>query len=166
LPPAATRRPLSHVGHVALLAMAMQREVERARFSDDLPVQMRIGVHTGRVVGGIIGKSRPRYLIWGSDTVLANRMESTGLVGEVQVSEAAARRLVDEGFLLEPFQRVPASSEVHGYAEPAPHAFVNTYLLRSFVTERGDVVSFVPPTRTAGAAAVSGSPERGHAVHH
>jgi class 3 adenylate cyclase len=39
---------------------------------------MRIGVHTGKIIGGVIGTDIVRYDIYGKDVVIANKMESTG----------------------------------------------------------------------------------------
>jgi class 3 adenylate cyclase len=100
---------MSSTGATAAFAFEMLREVERVREQTGVDVHIRIGLHVGRVVGGVIGKSRPRYLIWGEETLVGNLMESTGVVDGVQCSEAAARRLQREGFELEPLQVVDAS---------------------------------------------------------
>ena len=105
-PESIARQPLSHCGAVALFAMDMLREIACVRAETAVAVELRIGIHTGKVVGGIIGKSRPRYFIWGQDTIVANRMESTGIPGQIQVSEVSARRLHVEGFVLEKYQQI------------------------------------------------------------
>lgn len=48
---------------------------------------MRIGIHTGRIVGGIIGTKVVRYDIFGQDVLIANKMESNGKQGCVCISE-------------------------------------------------------------------------------
>jgi class 3 adenylate cyclase len=48
---------------------------------------MRIGVHTGKVVAGIIGSKVVRYDIFGEGVLIANKMESNGIGGKVCVSE-------------------------------------------------------------------------------
>ena len=100
---------MSSTSATAAFAFEMLREVERVREQTGVDVHIRIGLHVGRVVGGVIGKSRPRYLIWGEETLVGNLLESTGVVDGVQCSEAAARRLQREGFELEPLQVVDAS---------------------------------------------------------
>lgn len=50
-------------------------------------LNMRIGIHTGQVTGGIIGTDIVRYDIYGKDVSIANKMESSGVEGRVQVSE-------------------------------------------------------------------------------
>ena len=48
---------------------------------------MRIGIHTGKIVGGIIGTKVVRYDIFGQDVLIANKMESNGRAGAVCISE-------------------------------------------------------------------------------
>ncbi|MCB9192052.1 MAG: tetratricopeptide repeat protein [Flavobacteriales bacterium] len=56
---------------------------------------MRIGIHTGPVVAGIVGKKKFQYDIWGDTVNTANRMESAGEVGKVNVSEATYQIVKD-----------------------------------------------------------------------
>jgi class 3 adenylate cyclase len=44
---------------------------------------MRIGVHTGNIFGGVLGTDIVRYDIYGSDVMIANKMESNGKKGQV-----------------------------------------------------------------------------------
>jgi class 3 adenylate cyclase len=60
-------------------------------------LQLRIGVHSGPVIGGVIGDRKFAFDIWGETVNLASRLESQGIAGRVQVS-AATWRLVDEAF--------------------------------------------------------------------
>jgi len=48
---------------------------------------MRIGIHTGKVVAGIIGSKVVRYDIFGNGVLIANKMESNGIPGKVCISE-------------------------------------------------------------------------------
>jgi class 3 adenylate cyclase len=57
---------------------------------------MRIGVHTGRVVAGIIGSKVVRYDIFGEGVLIANKMESNGIPGKVCVSEDTKRYLMQQ----------------------------------------------------------------------
>lgn len=59
-------------------------------------LNMRIGIHTGKIVAGIIGTKIVRYDIFGGDVLIANKMESNGLAGKVVVSESTKRLLLPE----------------------------------------------------------------------
>lgn len=62
---------------------------ERTRTSNPAlkNLDMRIGIHTGKIVGGIIGTKVVRYDIFGQDVLIANKMESNGRAGAVCISE-------------------------------------------------------------------------------
>jgi class 3 adenylate cyclase len=54
----------------------------------DLPFwELRLGIHSGSVVGGVIGKTKFAFDIWGDTVNLASRMESSGDVSRVNISE-------------------------------------------------------------------------------
>jgi len=56
-------------------------------------LDMRIGIHTGRVVGGIIGSKVVRYDIFGDGVLIANKMETHGIPGKVCISEETRKIL-------------------------------------------------------------------------
>ena len=56
-------------------------------------LDMRIGIHTGTVIAGIIGSSVVRYDIFGSDVLIANKMESAGEKGRINISEDTKKLL-------------------------------------------------------------------------
>ncbi|KAJ0399918.1 hypothetical protein P43SY_008124 [Pythium insidiosum] len=83
----------NHAAAVAAFAIEMLHEIERFCAEARVALQMRIGLHTGKVVGGVVGIKKPRYLIWGHHTVVANLMESRGTPGRVQLSEDTYQHL-------------------------------------------------------------------------
>jgi class 3 adenylate cyclase len=89
-----TPRP-DHVEAIADMALAMQAELSRHSVDGFGPLQMRYGIHTGSVVAGVIGKRKFSYDLWGDTVNTAARMESHGVPGEIQVTEAVYRRLKD-----------------------------------------------------------------------
>mmetsp|Transcript_97973 Transcript_97973/g.187960 ORF Transcript_97973/g.187960 Transcript_97973/m.187960 type:complete len:242 (+) Transcript_97973:102-827(+) len=67
-------------------------EVQRVRVDFDA-LNMRIGLHFGRFVGGVIGTKRVRFDIWGEDVIIGNSIESEGIKGRICVSEQAKKVL-------------------------------------------------------------------------
>jgi adenylate cyclase len=61
-----------------------------------VPLQIRIGIHTGTVVAGIVGKKKFSYDLWGEVVNEASRYQSTGTPNRVHVSEAVHMRLADD----------------------------------------------------------------------
>ena len=57
-------------------------------------LDMRIGIHTGKVVAGIIGSKVVRYDIYGEGVLIANKMESNGVPGKVCVSDETRKILM------------------------------------------------------------------------
>ncbi|XP_039278917.1 LOW QUALITY PROTEIN: adenylate cyclase type 9 [Nilaparvata lugens] len=75
-------------------------EFERERGEEGAGVNMRVGVHTGTVLCGIVGSRRVKFDVWSNDVRLANKMESTGQPGRVHLSQAT-RAFLGDRYLLE-----------------------------------------------------------------
>ena len=75
------------------------------RAPDGSPVQLRIGIHAGPLVAGVIGDSRFHYDLWGDTVNIASRMEAMSEPGRIQVTEEIYRRLRDR-FEFEPRGKV------------------------------------------------------------
>lgn len=82
-----------HAEAVADLALALHAEMARHRTPAGEPLQLRIGIHTGRVVAGIIGKRKFAYDLWGDTVNIASRMQTHGLGGATHVTAALRERL-------------------------------------------------------------------------
>lgn len=83
-----------HVIRIAEAALDMQRAVRTMVFPGaDSVVKLRIGIHSGPVVAGVIGKSRLAFDVWGDTVNLAARLEQTAQHGSIHVSEAITSRL-------------------------------------------------------------------------
>jgi class 3 adenylate cyclase len=84
---------LQAMAGMALEALALAGQFTR---SDGRPFQLRIGLHTGPVMAGVIGSKKFIYDLWGDTVNTASRMESHGLPGAIQVTQAVYDQLKDE----------------------------------------------------------------------
>jgi len=90
-----TPRP-DHAEAIAEMALAMQRSISKFKRGDDTSFRLRIGINTGPVVAGVIGIRKFIYDLWGDAVNVASRMESHGLAGGIQVTEATYELLKDK----------------------------------------------------------------------
>jgi adenylate cyclase len=93
---AAAGVPLPREDHAEVMAdfaLAMLAALDRVNATAEVPFQMRIGIHTGPVVAGVIGSHRFLYDIWGNTVNLASRLESHGLPGRIHVSPQTTQLL-------------------------------------------------------------------------
>jgi class 3 adenylate cyclase len=82
-----------HAEASAELALDLQEEIERLNREYSTSVRLRIGICTGPVVAGVIGRLRFAYDLWGETVNLACRMEATGEAGKIQIAESTYERL-------------------------------------------------------------------------
>jgi len=90
-----TPRP-DHARALVLMALDM---VEAMRSSDDVShfgLELRIGINSGPVVAGVIGRKRFLYDLWGDAVNTASRMESQGVPGRIQITQATYELIKDE----------------------------------------------------------------------
>jgi adenylate cyclase len=89
-----------HATRAAHLSLDMVAALDRFNERSEHALQVRVGVASGAVVAGVIGKRHYLYDVWGDAVTIASRMESHGVAGRVQVSDST-RQLLGTGFLLE-----------------------------------------------------------------
>jgi class 3 adenylate cyclase len=82
-----------HAEAIAEMALAMGPEIARCSEAIGVPLQVRIGIDTGPVVAGVIGRAKFIYDLWGDTVNTASRMESHAQPGTIQVTEHARERL-------------------------------------------------------------------------
>jgi guanylate cyclase len=89
-----------HAQAAIRLAIDMLDALADAQPAADAPLQLRIGLASGPVVGGVIGRQRILFDLWGDTVNTASRMESSGLPGRIQVA-ASTRALLREDYRFE-----------------------------------------------------------------
>jgi class 3 adenylate cyclase len=85
-----------HAEAIAAMALDMQAEIKRFNLENQETFKIRIGINTGPVIAGVIGIKKFIYDLWGDTVNIASRMESQGIAGCIQVSEATYNRLHDK----------------------------------------------------------------------
>jgi adenylate cyclase len=85
-----------HARKAALLALDMRDVVATSVVAGRPDFELRIGINSGPVVGGVIGAKRFLYDLWGDAVNTASRMESHGTPGEIQITRATYELLKDE----------------------------------------------------------------------
>ncbi len=95
-----TPRP-DHARALALMALDMLEAMRSADEVAHLGLELRVGINSGPVVAGVIGRKRFLYDLWGDAVNTASRMESHGTPGRIQITRATYELLADE-FEFEP----------------------------------------------------------------
>jgi class 3 adenylate cyclase len=84
----------NHLNSAAEMSLDMLEKVREIP-CDHGPIRLRIGLHSGAAIGGVIGVRKFVYDIWGEAVNMASRLESSGEPGRIHVSKAVALRLND-----------------------------------------------------------------------
>ncbi len=108
----------NHAAALAHMAIDMNEAIESYAKKAGSELSIRIGIHSGSVVAGVIGQKKFIYDLWGDTVNLASRMESTGVPGRIHISETTYALIKDE---FDAEQRAPI--EVKG------KGVMTTYLL-------------------------------------
>lgn len=93
-----------HATALASMAIEMQNYVEKHQFGG-MDLKFRIGINSGPVVAGVIGRKKFIYDLWGEAVNLASRMESQGEAGKIQITRSTFE-LIKDGFICEPMGTV------------------------------------------------------------
>jgi len=91
---------LDHADRAARMSLDMLIAIQDFNASSQYPLNIRIGISSGAAVAGVIGKSKFLYDLWGDVVNTASRMETHGIAGRIQMSEAT-RQALSQPFSLE-----------------------------------------------------------------
>jgi class 3 adenylate cyclase len=89
-----------HAAAAARFALGLRESLARYNAEQGLALRLRIGIESGPVVAGVIGKHKFSYDLWGDTVNAAARMESHGEPDRIQLGERA-KRLLERDFVLE-----------------------------------------------------------------
>nr|XP_057909124.1 adenylate cyclase type 3 isoform X3 [Doryrhamphus excisus] len=90
-----------HAACSIMMGLAMVEAISYVREKTQTDVDMRVGVHSGTVLGGVLGQKRWQYDVWSTDVTVANKMEAGGIPGRVHISQNTMECLHGE-FEVEP----------------------------------------------------------------
>ncbi|MGE5139850.1 MAG: adenylate/guanylate cyclase domain-containing protein [Rudaea sp.] len=99
-----TSRP-DHAQALARMALDMRDYISDRPPRDGKHLDFRIGINSGPVIAGVIGRKKFVYDLWGDPVNIASRMESSGVPGKIQITQATYDLIKDE-FLCEARGRV------------------------------------------------------------
>jgi class 3 adenylate cyclase len=85
-----------HASAIAAMALDMLLAIQELAENEQLPISIRVGMHTGYLTAGVIGEKKFAYDLWGDTVNTASRMESSGEAGRVQCSETTYLLLKDK----------------------------------------------------------------------
>uniref|UniRef100_A0A8C4GEC8 adenylate cyclase n=1 Tax=Dicentrarchus labrax TaxID=13489 RepID=A0A8C4GEC8_DICLA len=88
----------SHVRSMLEFAIALMGKLELINTHSFNTFKLRIGINHGPVIAGVIGAHKPQYDIWGNSVNVASRMDSTGVLDKIQVTEETAQMVESVGY--------------------------------------------------------------------
>nr|XP_034957156.1 adenylate cyclase type 2 isoform X1 [Zootoca vivipara] len=127
-------RQYMHIGTMVEFAFALGAKLDVINKHSFNDFKLRVGINHGPVIAGVIGAQKPQYDIWGNTVNVASRMDSTGVLDKIQVTEETRNILQTLGYICtcRGIINVKGKGELQTY-------FVHTEMTKSL--SQGNVVS-------------------------
>ncbi|XP_053253509.1 adenylate cyclase type 2 isoform X6 [Podarcis raffonei] len=127
-------RQYMHIGTMVEFAFALGAKLDVINKHSFNDFKLRVGINHGPVIAGVIGAQKPQYDIWGNTVNVASRMDSTGVLDKIQVTEETSNILQTLGYICtcRGIINVKGKGELQTY-------FVHTEMTKSL--SQGNVVS-------------------------
>ena len=131
-----------HTKMLVECGLAMRRVTRLFQTPDHAPIVVRVGIHTGFVIAGVVGRKMPRYHLFGETVSIAEEMEQRAPAGHVTVSDATLKAMTPEQWKLFDFapldpirlngdHRRPQGEGGGGEAADEPVRLIERYIVRS-----------------------------------
>ncbi|XP_067854007.1 adenylate cyclase type 7 isoform X2 [Heptranchias perlo] len=120
-----SEKPCAHIGIMVEFATAIMSKLDGINRHSFNNFKLRVGINHGPVIAGVIGAQKPQYDIWGNAVNVASRMESTGELGKIQVTEETCNVL----------RRLGYSCESRGFISVKGKGELQTYFLCTDTTK-------------------------------
>ncbi|KFO38458.1 Adenylate cyclase type 2 [Fukomys damarensis] len=91
-------RQYMHIGTMVEFAFALVAKLDAINKHSFNDFKLRVGINHGPVIAGVIGAQKPQYDIWGNTVNVASRMDSTGILDKIQVTEETSLALQTLGY--------------------------------------------------------------------
>ncbi|GFV81625.1 adenylate cyclase type 2 [Trichonephila clavipes] len=125
-----------HADNSVVTGLAMIDIIRSVREKRSINVDMRIGIHTGNILGGLLGLRKWQFDIWSKDVTIASHMEQGGVPGQIHITQATKDQLMDDWYDIRP-------GDGHLRDAYLQTEEIRTYLIRPIVHPKEGMAVFI-----------------------
>ena len=104
----------NHARNIVDMGLDIVAELNHYKQKNDFNIEMRVGIHTGAVLSGVIGTKRFKYDVWSEDVTLAGQVERCGIPGKVVITEVTYKH-ISSNYMCEEIALPNFSSQMRTY---------------------------------------------------